>query len=97
MLMFIYLYMLILLIITLMIFMKFNKHMLLVLMSLEFFVVSMFFMWFFYFNLMGLNQFISLYYLIFSVCESVLGLTVMVLIMRGEGNDYFNSLSLLKW
>nr|YP_010596818.1 NADH dehydrogenase subunit 4L [Stenocephus fraxini]WAK85077.1 NADH dehydrogenase subunit 4L [Stenocephus fraxini] len=86
----------IILVISLLIFVKFNKHMLLVLMSLEFFVVSMFYIWFLYFNMVDMNLYISVYYLIFSVNESVLGLTIMILIMRSEGGDYINSFNLLK-
>nr|AJE61795.1 NADH dehydrogenase subunit 4L [Cephus pygmeus] len=90
-------YSLMLLFMTLMIFVKFNKHILLILMSLEFFVVMMFYVWFMYFSMMDVNQFMSLYYLIFSVNESVLGLTIMIIIMRSEGSDYLSSLSVLKW
>nr|YP_009180581.1 NADH dehydrogenase subunit 4L [Calameuta filiformis]ALM04137.1 NADH dehydrogenase subunit 4L [Calameuta filiformis] len=97
MLMFIWSYILILLVMTLMIFIKFNKHILLILMSLEFFVVAMFYVWFMYFSVLDVNQFISLYYLIFSVNESVLGLTIMIVIMRSEGSDYISSFSLFKW
>nr|YP_009328040.1 NADH dehydrogenase subunit 4L [Trachelus tabidus]APC92683.1 NADH dehydrogenase subunit 4L [Trachelus tabidus] len=97
MLMFSLFFSLILLMMTLMIFMKFNKHILLILMSLEFFVIMMFYVWFSYFSLLDMNQFMSLYYLIFSVNESVLGLTIMIIVMRSEGNDYLSSLSVLKW
>nr|AJE61808.1 NADH dehydrogenase subunit 4L [Cephus sareptanus] len=90
-------YSLVMLFMTLMIFIKFNKHVLLILMSLEFFVIMMFYVWFMYFSMLDMNHFMSLYYLIFSVNESVLGLTIMIIIMRGEGSDYLSSLSLLKW
>nr|ARO34928.1 NADH dehydrogenase subunit 4L [Janus compressus] len=97
MLMFFWFYVLILLFMGLMMFVKFSKHVLLILLSLEFFVVIMFYLWFTYFNMMNLNQFLSLYYLIFSVCESVLGLSIMIVIMRGEGADYLQGFNLLKW
>nr|YP_010454791.1 NADH dehydrogenase subunit 4L [Pachycephus smyrnensis]ARO34953.1 NADH dehydrogenase subunit 4L [Pachycephus smyrnensis]UTY22581.1 NADH dehydrogenase subunit 4L [Pachycephus smyrnensis] len=97
MLMFIWFYLFILLIGSLMIFIKFNKHMLLILMSLEFFVILMYYVMYSYFLLIDWGFYISLYYLIFSVCESVLGLSVMVVIMRGEGSDYLQTFSMLKW
>nr|ARO34940.1 NADH dehydrogenase subunit 4L [Pachycephus cruentatus] len=97
MLMFLWFYLLFLLLSSLMVFIKFNKHMLLILMSLEFFVIIMYCTWFVYFNMIDLSYFMSLYYLIFSVNESVLGLSIMVVIMRGEGSDYLQSSSLLKW
>lgn len=80
-----------------MIFVKFNKHILLILIRLEFFVVIIFYVWFMYFSILDVNQFISLYYLIFSVNESVLGLTIIIIIIRSEGSDYLSSLSVLKW
>nr|YP_009328027.1 NADH dehydrogenase subunit 4L [Trachelus iudaicus]APC92670.1 NADH dehydrogenase subunit 4L [Trachelus iudaicus] len=82
---------------SLMIFLKFNKHILLILMGLEFFVIVMFFVWFTYLSMLDISHFMSLYYLIFAVNESVLGLTIMIVIMRAYGNDYLNSLILLKW
>nr|UYA96528.1 NADH dehydrogenase subunit 4L [Syrista sp. 1 GYN-2021c] len=97
MLMFSWMIILLLLMVSLMIFMKFNKHILLILMSMEFFVVVMFYMWFVYFNMVDLNYFLSLYYLIFAVNESVLGLSIMIIIMRSNGNDYLTSMNLIKW
>nr|WAK83100.1 NADH dehydrogenase subunit 4L [Janus sp.] len=97
MLMFFWIYFLVLLFMSLMMFIKFKKHVLMILLSLEFFVVIMFYGWYIYFNLMNLNQFLSLYYLVFSVCESVLGLTIMIIIVRSEGADYLQSFNLLKW
>nr|UGN61585.1 NADH dehydrogenase subunit 4L [Syrista parreyssii] len=82
---------------SMMIFMKFNKHVLLILMSLEFFVVSMFYIWFSYFNMLEMDQFMCLYYLVFAINESVLGLSIMILIVRNQGNDYFNLMTLAKW
>nr|WAK83074.1 NADH dehydrogenase subunit 4L [Janus sp. 1 GYN-2022e] len=90
-------YLLILLMMSLMIFIKFNKHVLFILLSLEFFVVVMFYVWFIYFNMSDMGQFMSLYYLIFSVCESVLGLSIMIIIMRSEGMIYLHTFSVLKW
>jgi NADH-ubiquinone oxidoreductase chain 4L len=40
--------------------------------------------------------FFSLYFLTFSVCEGVLGLSVLVSIIRTHGNDYFINFSLLQ-
>jgi len=40
------------------------------------------------------SQFITLIFLIFSVCEGVLGLTILGAIARTFGGDYLNSFSL---
>nr|WAK83087.1 NADH dehydrogenase subunit 4L [Janus sp.] len=82
---------------SLMVYIKFSKHLLFILLSLEFFVIIMFYIWFAYFNSMDSSQFMGLYYLIFSVCESVLGLSIMITIMRSEGSVYLQSFSVLKW
>lgn len=41
-------------------------------------------------------QFI-LYYLVFIVCESVYGLTLLILLIRDNGNRKINLLNLLLW
>nr|UGN61598.1 NADH dehydrogenase subunit 4L [Janus megamaculatus]UGN61611.1 NADH dehydrogenase subunit 4L [Janus megamaculatus] len=97
MLTFIWVFCLILLLASLMIFIKFNKHILLILLSLEFFVVVMFYVWFVYFNLINMSHFLILYYLVFSVCESVLGLTIMIVIVRAQGSDYVSAMGVSKW
>lgn len=41
------------------------------------------------------NLLLLLYYLVFVVCESVLGLTLLILIIRSYGNDNINLLNLI--
>nr|YP_008593297.1 NADH dehydrogenase subunit 4L [Nipponoluciola cruciata]BAN82550.1 NADH dehydrogenase subunit 4L [Nipponoluciola cruciata]BBA21816.1 NADH dehydrogenase subunit 4L [Nipponoluciola cruciata]BDE56955.1 NADH dehydrogenase subunit 4L [Nipponoluciola cruciata] len=71
------------------------SHLLLMLLSLEFIVLSLFF---------GLGMFIlglfyeSYFLMIFlslSVCEGALGLSILVSLVRVYGNDYFNSFNIL--
>nr|YP_010373102.1 NADH dehydrogenase subunit 4L [Teredorus bashanensis]YP_010697732.1 NADH dehydrogenase subunit 4L [Teredorus anhuiensis]UPH84313.1 NADH dehydrogenase subunit 4L [Teredorus bashanensis]WCF76530.1 NADH dehydrogenase subunit 4L [Teredorus anhuiensis] len=65
-----------------------RKHLLLVLLSLEYMVLSVFFLVFLLLEIYGyLNSFLVIY-LIFSVCEGALGLSVLVGMIRSEGNDY---------
>lgn len=40
---------------------------------------------------------ILLYFLVFRVCESVLGLIVLVLVIRFRGNDYYKFFRILKF
>nr|AML26226.1 NADH dehydrogenase subunit 4L [Scirtidae sp. BMNH 1274304] len=72
-----------------------RKHLLNLLLSLEFIVLSLFFMMI----LLLLNYNNELYFLmlfiLFSVCEGVLGLSVMVSIVRSHGNDFFYNMNIL--
>nr|YP_009775109.1 NADH dehydrogenase subunit 4L [Blaps rhynchoptera]QJA14895.1 NADH dehydrogenase subunit 4L [Blaps rhynchoptera]QJA15165.1 NADH dehydrogenase subunit 4L [Blaps rhynchoptera] len=72
-----------------------RKHLLLMLLSLEFVVVSIYFMMFIYLSFLGNEYFFSMVFLTFSVCEGVLGLSILVSLIRTHGNDYFQSFSLL--
>nr|ACH81739.1 NADH dehydrogenase subunit 4l [Nasonia vitripennis]ACH81750.1 NADH dehydrogenase subunit 4l [Nasonia vitripennis] len=50
-------------------------------------------------NLMMLNNsmIMVLFYLVFVVCESVLGLSMLIILIRSYGNDSFKLLNLSKW
>nr|YP_010954510.1 NADH dehydrogenase subunit 4L [Teredorus guangxiensis]WMV02075.1 NADH dehydrogenase subunit 4L [Teredorus guangxiensis] len=65
-----------------------RKHLLLVLLSLEYMVLSVFFLVFFLFSYYSLLSSFVIIYLVFSVCEGVLGLSVLVSMIRFSGNDY---------
>nr|AOY40029.1 NADH dehydrogenase subunit 4L [Scolytinae sp. BMNH 1040327] len=65
-----------------------NKHFLLMLICLEFMVLSVFLILFLYFCSFGYEFFFSSYFLSVTVCESVLGLALLVFIVRTHGNDY---------
>nr|QPK42082.1 NADH dehydrogenase subunit 4L [Loxilobus prominenoculus] len=65
-----------------------RKHMLLILLSLEYMVLGLFFLIFLYFNIFGYTSMFLLIYLIFSVCEGALGLAILVSMIRGSGSDY---------
>nr|AOS50533.1 NADH dehydrogenase subunit 4L [Sitophilus zeamais] len=71
-----------------------RKHLLLMLLSLEYIVVSLFLLVFY--NLMiNFDFFFCMIFLTMSVCESVLGLAILVLMIRNHGNDYVLSFSTL--
>nr|ATD86269.1 NADH dehydrogenase subunit 4L [Euproctis cryptosticta] len=72
-----------------------HKHLLVVLLSLEFIVLSIYF-----FLLISLccneyELYMLMVFLVFSVCEGALGLSILVSMIRTHGNDYFQSFSLL--
>nr|AXS65103.1 NADH dehydrogenase subunit 4L [Cerambycidae sp. 4 KM-2017] len=72
-----------------------RKHLLIMLLALEFMVVGMFLGLSIYMNYLNFENFFCLIYLTMSVCEGVLGLSVLVLMIRTHGNDYIMSLSIL--
>nr|AXS65226.1 NADH dehydrogenase subunit 4L [Cerambycidae sp. 8 KM-2017] len=72
-----------------------RKHLLVMLLSLEFLVVSMYLGLFYYFSQLMSETFFSLIFLTMSVCEGVLGLSILVLMIRSYGNDYISSFSIL--
>nr|YP_010048898.1 NADH dehydrogenase subunit 4L [Paralipsa gularis]QPK77271.1 NADH dehydrogenase subunit 4L [Paralipsa gularis] len=78
-----------------MIFVSKRKHLLIVLLSLEFMVLSIFFFLSIYFLMFDENMYMLMVFLVFSVCEGALGLSILVAMIRTHGNDYFQSFSLL--
>nr|YP_010464323.1 NADH dehydrogenase subunit 4L [Heterotarsus carinula]UUL71700.1 NADH dehydrogenase subunit 4L [Heterotarsus carinula] len=72
-----------------------RKHLLLMLLSLEFVVLSVYYEMFLYLSQVGNEYFFSMVFLTFSVCEGVLGLSILVSLIRTHGNDYFQSFSVL--
>lgn len=72
-----------------------RKHLLLILIRLEFIVISVYFLLFIYFSDLGNDYFFRMIFLTFRVCEGVLGLSVLVSLIRTHGNDYFQSFRIL--
>nr|YP_010620341.1 NADH dehydrogenase subunit 4L [Lethe distans]WAX37317.1 NADH dehydrogenase subunit 4L [Lethe distans] len=78
-----------------MIFVSKHKHLLIVLLSLEFIVLSIFFSMMLYLSMLEFNMFMLMVFLVFSVCEGALGLSILVSMIRTHGNDYFQSFNLI--
>nr|AVJ52555.1 NADH dehydrogenase subunit 4L [Symphylus caribbeanus] len=74
-----------------------RNHLLLALLSLEFMVLSIFYMMIVLMMMYGYELYFSLIFLVFSVCEGALGLSILVKLVRAQGNDYLMSLSALSW
>nr|YP_010587284.1 NADH dehydrogenase subunit 4L [Allobaccha apicalis]WAB45764.1 NADH dehydrogenase subunit 4L [Allobaccha apicalis] len=73
-----------------------RKHLLSMLLSLEYIVLSLFYLLFIYLNLLNYENYFSMVFMTFSVCEGVLGLSILVSMIRMYGNDYFQSFNILQ-
>nr|YP_011036728.1 NADH dehydrogenase subunit 4L [Xestocephalus limpidissimus]WRK21332.1 NADH dehydrogenase subunit 4L [Xestocephalus limpidissimus] len=69
-----------------------RKHILLILISMEFIVLSLLFFVYSFCLMMKCSFYLYLFFMCFYVCEGVLGLSVLVIMIRCHGNDYLNSM-----
>nr|AWN56418.1 NADH dehydrogenase subunit 4L [Strongygaster brasiliensis] len=72
-----------------------RKHLLSMLLSLEYIVLMLFLLLFMYLNMFYYENFFSMMFLVFSVCEGALGISILVSMIRTHGNDYFQSFNIL--
>jgi len=70
------------------------KHLLSILLSLEFLVLIIFSLIVLHFYILREGTYVAIIFLIFRVCEGALGLTMLVSIARRFGGDYIRSLRL---
>nr|YP_009253821.1 NADH dehydrogenase subunit 4L [Helice tientsinensis]YP_009346401.1 NADH dehydrogenase subunit 4L [Helice latimera]YP_010743788.1 NADH dehydrogenase subunit 4L [Helice tridens]ALK01312.1 NADH dehydrogenase subunit 4L [Helice tientsinensis]AOR53783.1 NADH dehydrogenase subunit 4L [Helice latimera]WET30534.1 NADH dehydrogenase subunit 4L [Helice tridens] len=77
-------------------FISYNKHLLNSLLSLEFMMLGVFWLLSLQLSMVGSEIYFSLFFLTLAVCEGALGLSLLVLIVRSHGNDYFKSFNLLE-
>nr|QNE85592.1 NADH dehydrogenase subunit 4L [Chrysotimus molliculus] len=80
----------------LMVFVLNRKHLLSMLLSLEYIVLSLFSLLAIYLVYVNFHGFFLMMFLTFSVCEGALGLSILVSMIRTHGNDYFQSFSILQ-
>nr|YP_009057637.1 NADH dehydrogenase subunit 4L [Nymphes myrmeleonoides]AHY39220.1 NADH dehydrogenase subunit 4L [Nymphes myrmeleonoides] len=73
-----------------------RKHLLSMLLSLEFIVLSLFFLLLLSLIIYMWELYFLMLFLVFSVCEGVLGLSILVSMIRTHGNDYFQSFNILQ-
>nr|WCB99538.1 NADH dehydrogenase subunit 4L [Meteorus sp. 2 XHS-2023a] len=73
------------------------KHLLLTLISLEFMMLNI--MNNIYLSTLQthMNLFFMSLFLTVMICESILGLSILIYLIRNNGNDYLKSLNLMKW
>nr|AXS66266.1 NADH dehydrogenase subunit 4L [Bostrichoidea sp. 2 KM-2017] len=72
-----------------------RKHLLLMLLSLEFIVLSLFFLIIFFLGSFSEDIYFSMIFVSMGVCEGALGLSVLVSLVRTHGGDNFKSFSSL--
>nr|YP_010248591.1 NADH dehydrogenase subunit 4L [Trachys variolaris]QTK22445.1 NADH dehydrogenase subunit 4L [Trachys variolaris] len=72
-----------------------RKHFLLMLISLEFMILSLYCLLLIVLNFYGFEVFFCMIFLTMSVCEGALGLSILVSLVRTHGNDYFQSFNIL--
>nr|YP_010042998.1 NADH dehydrogenase subunit 4L [Eretes sticticus]QPC56731.1 NADH dehydrogenase subunit 4L [Eretes sticticus] len=78
----------------LMVFSSKRKHLLLMLLSMEFIILSLYMLMYVYLSMYNYEFYFSMMFLVFCVCESVLGLSILVSLIRTHGNDYFFSMNM---
>nr|YP_010515283.1 NADH dehydrogenase subunit 4L [Emerita talpoida]UXL87269.1 NADH dehydrogenase subunit 4L [Emerita talpoida] len=77
-------------------FVLFRKHLLSTLLSLEFIMLGIYFFMSCCFIGMSNEIYFVLFFLSLVVCEGALGLSLLVVIVRTHGSDYFSSMSSLE-
>nr|APX40352.1 NADH dehydrogenase subunit 4L [Cryptocephalus vittatus]ARH54230.1 NADH dehydrogenase subunit 4L [Cryptocephalus vittatus] len=76
-------------------FFLFRKHFLMMLLSLEFLVLSLYLGLFLVMVFFMYEYFFMIIFLTMSVCEGCLGLAMLVMLIRSHGNDYVLTMSSL--
>lgn len=77
------------------VFVSLRKHLLSMLLSLEFIMLSLFIFLFYFLVNYNSEIYVLIIFLIFIVCEGALGLSILVSIIRTHGNNYFQSFNIL--
>lgn len=72
-----------------------RKHLLTTLLSMEFVILVLFLFIYICFLRFDYELYFVLIFFTISVCESAIGLSLIVALIRSYGNDYFNSLNVL--
>nr|YP_010952835.1 NADH dehydrogenase subunit 4L [Tetraloides nigrifrons]WMQ53255.1 NADH dehydrogenase subunit 4L [Tetraloides nigrifrons] len=77
-------------------FIKYHKHLLNSLLSLEFMMLGVFWLLSMQTSSVGNEIYFGLFFLTLAACEGALGLSLLIYVVRSHGNDLFMSLSLLE-
>nr|WGO58207.1 NADH dehydrogenase subunit 4L [Allacta transversa] len=73
-----------------------RSHLLITLLSLEFIVLINYLMLYYFFCFFDYELYFLIIFLTFSVCEGVLGLSILVSMIRSCGNDYLSNYIMLQ-
>nr|APF47504.1 NADH dehydrogenase subunit 4L [Dolichogenidea sp. n. SNS-2016] len=74
---------------------SFYKHLLMSLISLEFMILNLSLLMYLNLNYLKLNIFLMSFFWTISVCESIMGLTILVFMVRKMGNDFTKMLNII--
>lgn len=77
-------------------FISYNKHLLNSLLRLEFMILGTFWLLRVGISNVGSEIYVSLFFLTLVVCEGALGLSLLVMIVRRHGNDFFKRFNVLE-
>nr|YP_009500788.1 NADH dehydrogenase subunit 4L [Popillia japonica]AXA13800.1 NADH dehydrogenase subunit 4L [Popillia japonica] len=72
-----------------------RKHLLLMLLSLEYIILGLYFNLYLFLMYFNFEFYFGMVFLTMSVCEGALGLSLLVSMMRTHGNDYFQTFNVL--
>nr|YP_009673471.1 NADH dehydrogenase subunit 4L [Neocaridina davidi koreana]QDF42990.1 NADH dehydrogenase subunit 4L [Neocaridina davidi koreana] len=73
-----------------------RKHLLSTLLSLEYIMLSVFWLMTLMIGFMGSDSYFVLFFLTLAACEGALGLALLVSVVRTHGNDNFSSFMVLQ-
>lgn len=73
-----------------------RKHLLTMLLSLEYIILRLYYILFIYLINIEYEIYFLIIFLTFRVCEGALGLSILVSIIRTHGNDYFQRFNVLQ-
>nr|UZZ44139.1 NADH dehydrogenase subunit 4L [Marilia sp. XG-2021] len=65
------------------------KYFMIMLLMMEFMMLNVFMIMFMYLLVMGFDLYFLMMFLVISVCEGVLGLSLLIYMIRFFGNDYY--------
>nr|APF47439.1 NADH dehydrogenase subunit 4L [Microplitis incurvatus] len=88
-------FLMILFLISSIMFLSMYKHLLMTLISLEFMIMNLSMMLYLNFSFLKLNIFFITFFWTICVCESIMGLSILVYLSRKLGNDYTKILNLI--
>lgn len=72
-----------------------RKHLLLILLRLEYVILGLYFNLYLFLIYFNYEFYFGIVFLTIRVCEGALGLSLLVSIMRTHGNDYFQTFNVL--
>nr|UJI65683.1 NADH dehydrogenase subunit 4L [Basilia ansifera] len=72
-----------------------KKHLLIMLLSLEYMVLSLFMVMYIYLSMVLNQYYLLMIFLIMTVCEGVLGLSILVSMVKMYGNDNFQVFNIM--